>query len=288
MFRIDKGIGVVGSTTIDTIVSQHRRFTKIGGATAYAGITYSRHGLDTFVVTNIADNDRTIIDRLEQENITVLNGQTNRTTHFVNDIKKDPRRQKLFNRARSIQPRQLSAAIKRLGGLHLGPLHPDDIESKSLTALHNTDLKIFLDIQGYTRKVVNKRVSPAVSKHLPTALSAAQIIKANGTELKVILEHYQKGLAELMKSFEIEESVITLGQEGGWVETLSGEKYEYSADRIKTVIDPTGAGDVFFAAYLIYRFANIQDIPNACRYAARIAARQVEGTHISIDRLILP
>ncbi len=147
MHRIVKGIGVVGSTTIDTIVSQHRRVTKIGGATAYAGMTYSRHGLDTFVVTNIADNDRTIIDRLEQEKITVLNGKTNRTTHFVNDIKEDPRRQELFNRARSIKPRRLSAAIKRLGGLHLGPLHPDDIESKALTALHNTGFK---DISGYS------------------------------------------------------------------------------------------------------------------------------------------
>jgi sugar/nucleoside kinase (ribokinase family) len=288
MTKLNKGIGVVGSTTIDTIVSQHQSVTKIGGVTAYAGITYSRHGLDTFVVSNIANNDRTIIDRLKQENIIVLNGKTNRTTHFVNDIKKDSRRQELFNRARSIQLRQLSAVIKRVGGLHLGPLHPDDIESEALTALHNTDLKIFLDVQGYTRKVVTKRVSAAVSRHLPAALSAAHIIKANGTELKYILEHYQKGLTELMKTFEIEESVITLGQEGGWVETLSGDKFHYKADKIESVTDPTGAGDVFFAAYIISRFANNRDIPDACRYAASTAARQVEGTHISIDRLGLP
>ncbi len=288
MTKLNKGIGVVGSTTIDTIVSQHRSVTKIGGVTAYAGITYSRHGLDTFVVSNIANNDRAIIERLEQENIIVLNGKTNRTTHFVNDIKKDFRRQELFNRARSIQPRQLSAVIKRVGGLHLGPLHPDDIESEALTSLHNTDLKIFLDIQGYTRKIVTKRVSTAVSRHLPAALSAAHIIKANGTELKYILEHYQKGLAELMKSFEIEESVITLGQKGGLVVTLSGDKFHYKADKIESVTDPTGAGDVFFAAYLICRFVNSQDIPDACRYAASTAARQVEGTHISIDRLGLP
>jgi sugar/nucleoside kinase (ribokinase family) len=288
MGMIHKGIGVVGSTTIDKIVRQHRSVTKIGGATAYAGITYSRHGLNTFVVSNIADKDRSIIDRLEQENIIVLNGKTNRTTHFVNLITKDSRRQELFDRARSIKPRQLSAVVKRVDGLHLGPLHPDDIKSEALTALYNTDLKIFLDVQGYTRKVAAKRVSAAVSGHLPAALSSAQIIKANGTELNVILEHYQKGLAELMKAFEIEESVITLGQEGGWVQTLSGERYDFSADRIKTVTDPTGAGDVFFAAYLIRRFVNNQDIPDACRYAARIAACQVEGTHISIDRLVFP
>jgi len=285
---IHNGIGIVGSTTIDKIVSQQQSVSKIGGVTAYAGITYSRHGLDTLVVSNIAKNDRTIIERLEQENIIVLNGQTNRTTHFVNNIKKDFRRQKVFNRARSIQPCQLSAVIKRVGGLHLGPLHPDDIVPEAMTALPNTDLKVFLDVQGYTRKVVAKKVSAAVSRHLTAALNAAHILKANGAELKVILEYYQKGLTALMETFEIEESVITLGHKGGWVVTLNGEKFEYPADRIENVTDPTGAGDVFFAAYLTCRFLNNQDIPNACRYAARIAARQVEGTYISLDRLILP
>jgi len=285
---INNGIGIVGSTTIDKIVSQQQSVSKIGGVTAYAGITYSRHGLDTLVVSNIAKNDRTIIERLEQENIIVLNGQTNRTTHFVNNIKKDFRRQKVFNRARSIQPCQLSAVIKRVGGLHLGPLHPDDIVPEAMTALPNTDLKVFLDVQGYTRKVVAKKVSAAVSRHLTAALNAAHILKANGAELKVILEYYQKGLTALMETFEIEESVITLGHKGGWVVTLNGEKFEYPADRIENVTDPTGAGDVFFAAYLTCRFLNNQDIPNACRYAARIAARQVEGTYISLDRLILP
>ena len=287
MGMLDKGIAVVGTTTIDKIVSQRRSVNKIGGVTAYAGITYSRHGIVTLVVSNIAKNDRKIIDRLEKENIIVFNGHTNRTTHFINDIKQGVRRQRIFNRARSIQPHQLSDVIKRVGGLHLGPLHPDDIESEALTALHNTDLKIFLDVQGYTRKVATKSVSTAVSEHLPAALSAAHIIKANGTELKLILEHHQKGLAEIMKSFEIEESVITLGQEGGWVETLSGEKVDYSADRVENVTDPTGAGDVFFAAYLICRYIKNQDIPDACRYAARTAACQVEGTYISIDSLVL-
>ncbi len=285
---ISKGIGVVGSTTIDTIVGQQRSVTKIGGVTAYAGITYSRQGIDTFVVSNIAKSDRTIIDRLEQENIIVLNGRTNRTTRFSNEITQEPRRQNLFHRARSIQARQLSAVVKRVGGLHLGPLHPDDIDSEALTALPNTDLRVFLDVQGYTRKVVETRISAAVSEHLPAALSAAHIIKANGTELELILQHCQKNLSALMKSFNIEESVITRGREGGWVETPGGQKFDYSADRIESMTDPTGAGDVFFAAYLIGRFIHKQDIPDACRHAARTAARQVEGTHISIDRLVLP
>ena len=282
-----KGIGVVGSTTIDQVVDQHRSVAKVGGVTTYAAITYSRSGLNTFVVTNIANTDRTIIDKLEQENLTVFNGETSRTTQFINNIQSDFRRQKALRRARPIQLQQLSNIVGRIGGLHLGPLHPDDIEPEILTALQDTRFKIFLDVQGYTRKIVNTNVSPAVSRHLPAALSAAHIIKANGTELKLILEHFHKGLAELMRSFDIEESVITLGPEGGWVETLGGEKFNYSAGRIGAETDPTGAGDVFFAAYLIGRLADHQDIPDACRRAARTAASQVAGKHISIDRLLL-
>jgi sugar/nucleoside kinase (ribokinase family) len=288
MTKLTKGIGVVGSTTIDKIVSQNQSVTKIGGTTTYAGITYSRHELYVFIISNIAPNERIIIDRLEQNNIIVLNGETNRTTHFINDIKKDSRKQEVFNRARPIQLRQLVTVVEGIDGLHLGPLHPDDIEPEVLTALQNTDLKIFLDVQGYTRKVVNKKVLTAVSRHLSAALSAAHIIKANGTELKSILDYYQKSLAELMKDFKIEESVITLGQDGGWVEKQSGDKFHYKADKIESVTDPTGAGDVFFASYIISRFANNRNIPDACRYAAHIAARQVEGKYLTIDSLVLP
>jgi sugar/nucleoside kinase (ribokinase family) len=288
MSILSKGIAVVGSTTIDKIVSQHQHIIKIGGATAYAGITYSRHGIGTQVVSNIAPDDRKIIRRLKQENVVVLNGPTDRTTQFINDIRQHSRRQKIVYRARSIQLQQLSAAAKGAGALHLGPLHPDDIEPEALTALNTHNLKIFLDVQGYTRKVGPPQVSAAVSKHLTSALKAAHIIKANGAELNLIVDHYQENLTQIMKSFEIEESVITLGQDGGWVESMRSGKWDFSAQKVEAAVDPTGAGDVFFAAYLVSRFLNNQNIADACRYAARTAGRQVSGKHITFDVLALP
>jgi sugar/nucleoside kinase (ribokinase family) len=56
---------------------------------------------------------------------------------------------------------------------------------------------------------------------------------------------------------------------------------------IKTPVDPTGAGDVFLAAYIVSRFVNQKDIPDACIYAAKIAARQVAGKYITKDVLAL-
>ena len=88
-----------------------------------------------------------------------------------------------------------------------------------------------------------------------------------------------------MNRFKIEESVVTLGENGGFVQTQHGEIIEYTADTVNSPIDPTGAGDVFFAAYIVSRFSNQIQIPDACRYAARIAAHQIEGKYITADQL---
>ena len=88
-----------------------------------------------------------------------------------------------------------------------------------------------------------------------------------------------------MTRFKIEESVVTLGKNGGFVHTRNGETFQYAAAPVNSAFDPTGAGDVFFAAYIVSRFSDRMHIPEACRYAARIAARQVEGNYITINRL---
>lgn len=287
MNMIKKGIGVVGSTTIDKIVRENRSIFKLGGVTTYSGITYSRHGIDSYIVTNVAKQDRVVLDKLYEENIIVFNGETDHTSHFVNTIKEDMRYQELPYRARSIESRQVSEAMGRVDGLHLGPLHPHDIGLEALNLIRSSNLLIFLDVQGYTRKVINKKVCRSVSEHLSTALAVSQIIKANGTELKSILDFYQMNLANLMLRFKIDESVITLGETGGFVVKRGGEKFHYDASKIEFTVDPTGAGDVFFAAYIVSRFLDNREIPDACRYAAQIAEQQVEGKYITIDMLDL-
>ena len=288
MIKLKKGIGVVGSTTIDEIVRPDQRIKKIGGATAYAGITYRRHAVDTIIISNVAPAEHAIRERMEQENMAVFNGETDRTTHFIHHIAGDSRRLEVFNRARPILHRHLLPALTYIDGLHLSPLHPDDIEPKFFSELPHCGLKVFVDVQGYTRKVLKKDVSADVSHHLPGALKAADIIKANKSEISLVLDFFQMDLPTIMKSVGIMEAVITMGRKGGQVVSHRGEKHNYAATRIDAVADPTGAGDVFFATYLLSRFIKNQDIARACRYAADTAARQVEGKFIPDERLALP
>ena len=287
MKRLENGIGVVGSTTIDKIVAEDQSYLKLGGVTTYAGITYRRHGIPARIVSNIADQDLRKLNLLKAERIDVFTEATDRTTHFVNYIKGHRRYQRLPQQACPIEAEQIQVIIDRVDGLHLGPLHPLDIDPAALSLLRKSNMSIFLDVQGYTRMVKNKKVYPSVSHHLAEGLIAAQIIKANGSEYQSILDYYQMNLSELMIRFKIEESVVTLGENGGFVQKQSGETIKYAAKPVNSLVDPTGAGDVFFAAYIVSRFSNQMQILDACRYAARIAAQQVEGKYITISQLAL-
>jgi sugar/nucleoside kinase (ribokinase family) len=287
MSLLKKGIGVVGSTTIDKIIAEDHSFFKLGGVTTYAGITYRRHGIPVLIISNMAEQDIHVLGKLQAENISICSAKSDFSTYFVNDNRGDNRCQELLQQAGPIETGQIQAIVDKVDALHLGPLHPLDIEAIVFRTLHDSNLKIFLDVQGYTRIIKNKKVYRSVSVQLADGLAQAHIAKANGTEINAILTFFQMTLAELMHCFKIEEFVITLGEKGGFIQKQNGKVFHYDAAMIKRPADPTGAGDVFLAAYIVSRLGDKKDIADACAYAAEIAARQVEGKYITIDQLSL-
>ena len=66
-----------------------------------------------------------------------------------------------------------------------------------------------------------------------------------------------------------------------------GEVVAYKAARVGQVVDPTGAGDVFFGAYLFSRLHERQSIRESCEHAALVAAQQVQGRYITQETLQL-
>jgi sugar/nucleoside kinase (ribokinase family) len=286
---IKKGIAVIGSTAIDKIIKKdHTRYLKLGGVTTYSGITYSRHDIKTHIVTNVAAKDLPFIRRrLNKENINVHAGSTEHTTHFVNTINDDGRRQRIPLKAKPIVRDQIIKVFDLVDCLHLGPLHPMDIESDAFPAIKNSKLSIFLDAQGYVRLMKDEVVYSGVTGFLTDALMASQIVKTDELELEIILHHYKMNLSELMAKHKIEEFVVSRGPDGGFVKTIAGDQFEYRAAPIRLFDDSTGAGDVFFAAYIVGRFFKKKDVIEASSYAANLSARQVEGAHIKPDELCL-
>ena len=76
IFMFEKGVAVIGSTTIDENIAPAGRWRKVGGVTTYSGITYRRHGIATTIVSSIAPKDMHVTTALEKEKITVCSGRT--------------------------------------------------------------------------------------------------------------------------------------------------------------------------------------------------------------------
>jgi sugar/nucleoside kinase (ribokinase family) len=278
---LENGIAVIGSTTIDKIVKKKHCIFKMGGVTTYAGITYRRHNLAVRVVSNLADQDTALVEKLNQEQIMVDYGETKNTTRFVNYVEGNDHRQRLTAKAAPIKESQIAAALEFADSIHLGPLHPNDIEAGAIKILEDPRLPVFLDVQGYTRQVEDEIVSTGVSPEISEALRISQVVKANEPELQSMLDFYRMSLEDVITRFEIEEFVVTLGKKGGYVKDSRGDEIHYPAEAVQNFDDSTGAGDVFFAAYIVGRFLNKSPIPQACAYAAKLSAQQISGNFIS-------
>lgn len=273
---------ILGSTTLDENIIQGKRFKKIGGVPVYAGLTYKKLGPDPRIITNFAENDRCIPEFFNFQGISLTNGPSRHTTRFINEYHKDGHRaQQLLSAACPILPEQLLEMGNKMKHIHLGPLHPFDIDPSVYRLELDTEL-VTLDIQGLTRCIENSEVKQTVSHDIIDALKAAQIIKADNIELAMMLKYLNGTIPEIMTRFHLQEIVETRANSGGLVHTPNGT-IAYSARRKKRIIDTTGSGDVFFAAYLVTRFYNNQDIQTACEFAAGIAARHIEGNFLPLN-----
>lgn len=284
---ISRGVAVVGSTTIDRNVIGHDTHPKIGGVTTYAGLTYRRHGLPTWVMTNVAQPDVSMLRRLTREGIQVAAGPTALTTRFVNRMHGGRRRQEVSSIAAPVGFAQLSASAGQVDLIHLGPLHPRDIDAQVFDRLAASRSVIALDVQGLLRKISAGRVKADVSEHLTAALAAARIVKSDEGELHLILKTFATGVEDLMHRFAIAEWVVTSGFQGGCIHSAGQGPHRFSAEPASPVVDPTGAGDVFFAAYAVARLRDRKPAAEAARYAAARASEHVAGRYL-VDLLLVP
>ena len=270
-------VAVIGSATIDRVVQDGVSAYKRGGVVAYAGLTFAELGVKTRVLTNVAATDRAMLAVLQQRDIVVYVGESAATTCFVNYVDGDARRQELLACAAPIAAAQLGPVLAGADHVHLGPLHPRDLAEDVLTAI---DGVVSLDIQGYVRRMEGTRVYQGIAGGLYAALQCADYVKASNDELELVLADCGLTLDQLMRDCPVAEWVVTEGSHGGWIASRQGQQTKFASGTVATVADPTGAGDVFFAAYLAHRLHRGMGVATAARCAAELAARQVEGGFI--------
>lgn len=278
---------VAGSVTIDDTRVADRRYRKLGGVPTYAGLTYVREGIAAALVANVAAEDAGLLAVFATEGLQAAWGATEHTTRFVNRVEHGGRRQQLRTTARPIAYDAMSQAAAAAAWVHLGPLHPDDLHAEVYARLSAADIPVVLDLQGLVRETRRGKVLPRASHLVPSALRAAGIVKTSHRERQIVQDALGAGVDRLMERFAIDEWVSTDDARGGCIHVRGREAVPYSAQPADA-LDPTGAGDVFLAAYAAARLGRNAPVAAAGRHAAAVAARQVAGRHIPFDLLQLP
>lgn len=284
---------VVGSAAVDEQVTPDGMARlQLGGVVAYAGATFVREVLRVVAVCNLDARGGPVVRAgLQRLGVEVCAGPSSAPTRFQNQLLADGgRRQQILGIADAIGAEVVARALDGLDAphVHLGPLHGADISGEALQLVASRAGVVTLDVQGFVRRGERGAVRHAVTPHLAGALTAAHVVKADEAELDVLLRAYAVTAEQLVERFGIDEIVVTAGSAGGYVVGRNAGRIPYRAVFAGPEGDATGAGDVFFAAYVAARLYRGASWSEACEHAAAVAGRHVAGQVIRAADLELP
>jgi sugar/nucleoside kinase (ribokinase family) len=181
--------------------------------------------------------------------------------------------------AKPIAVETVRAAVPSARFVLLGALHEDDVDPAAFEVLEAAAAPVAADIQGYTRCIEGQRVRPRSSRHLARVLALSQIVKASEDELAVAQQALGASADEIAVSFDLQHLLITAGSRGGRVVRPGQATLAYPGIPTQC-LDSTGAGDVFFAAYLCQCWLSGASVQTATEHAALVAAEHVKGAFL--------
>ncbi len=267
---------VVGSITRDTIidarVDPETIVRKPGGTSFYASSAYARLGSTVSVLSRLAAADDAWVRKELPDGVTVHFQPSPVTTSFENRYEGDDRAQRVDALAAPIEVDE--ELVRSVDWIHLGPLHPADLAPDWYRI---ASVPLALDVQGVVRHVDHGRVVPRAVSDLADRLRRIRWLKAGLDEWRLVLDAWCCSEREAVERLRGVEVLRTEGRDGG--ELLSAERApsRWVPSPLVTRADPTGAGDVFFAAYLAHREGRAFDMPDAARAAAQFVSEFLLG-----------
>ncbi len=236
----------------------------LGGTAIYSALTARNLGRKVAVVTSAGSD----IEVLEGVDLLCLPSPA--TTTFRNTYRGGRRSQFLYHRASPIGVDAVPLEWRSLPIVHLGPVAQELGEEMVWLFPHSL---LCLTPQGWLRRWDEEgRVHPqrweGAEKVLPSV------------DLLIVSEEDMEGeAASLRQHLDLPRiSVVTQGAQGA---TLyhEGKRRRFPAPQARSV-DPTGAGDIFAAAFLV-RLAETGTPHIAARFANTAASLSIEGSALS-------
>jgi sugar/nucleoside kinase (ribokinase family) len=234
---------------------------RLGGTVLYAGIAAARLGRRVGIVTAFEES---LEQAPELDGLAIARVPSEYTTTFEIQTANDARVLRLRRRAAPIAYGDVPSTWRAAPIVHLAPI-ADEVDPG--LARWFSSSWIGATAQGWLRQVAaDGTIIPAAVDfgRLPTSAVAALVVSRDDLADPTDLARLTDRVACV---------VVTRGAEGCTVH-LSGEGFDVPAFPASEV-DPTGAGDVFAAAFFVY-MSETRDALASARFAACAAALSIE------------
>lgn len=261
---------VIGPVTHDLVIIGSEESHKIGGATFFQSFVFEEFYDDYLAIVNCAE-EKLIDDFPSRDKVNViLKGDTH---FFINDYPDsdnlDIRRQ-LSNFAdipilkgdlENILPEKIDAFI-------LNPLNRHDFPIETIEYLKSFDVPIFVSVQGFLR-VPDVRVNDNYTIKLNNFDMLPHILEGFSS---IFLDEAEENI--IGTDYDVDEMVITNGSRGSRI--ISGSEIKIEAIRCDNVVDTTGCGDTYMAAYISQKLLH-KPPKIAGNFASLIASKKIES-----------
>lgn len=259
----------VGHITSDRVINAHTVMDMPGGTALYFSSAVSRLELNYLLITGLAETEMRYVTTLRDMGIRVQLQPSVYTVYFENIYaeNQDHRTQNVLQKADPFTIDQVQDVNAKI--FHLGPLLADDMSLQFIQSVARRG-RISLDVQGYLRKVENRKVITADWPDKQEALQYVDILKADISELQALTgcDDVPAG-ARILAHWGVKEVVITDGSHGSLIYS-DGEFYNIPAYTPTKVVDATGCGDTYMAGYLYKRVKDI-GMQEAAEFAAAMS-----------------
>lgn len=259
----------IGHITSDKVVNAQTVMYMPGGTALYFSCAMSKLNMSYLLVTALAPADMHYVASLQNQGIPVIAYPSENTVNFENiyAANQDQRSQNVLQKADPFSIAQLETVDAEI--FHLGPLLADDIPVELISYLAGKGT-VSLDVQGYLRKVENKKVYATDWPGKKEALPFVDILKADIAELSALTdcENVHQGV-RILNDWGVKEIVITNGSMGSLI-YRDNEFYNIPAYAPPVIVDATGCGDTYMAGYL-YQRSKGAGIQQSAGFAAAMA-----------------
>jgi hypothetical protein len=266
---------LIGPACEDLIIIGDKESSKVGGASFFQSFVYEEHYDDYLAILN-ASNEGLIDEFPDKSKVKLI--LKDETHHFINEYPdKDnlDMRKQLTNFADiPILADEIKNILEEceiddgdIDAFVLTPLNSNDFPIETLKFLKTFDVPIFISLQGFLRfKDENNSMILKLSDDIKYVFDISDTIFMDEGEFDIIK----------CEKFEGSTLVITNGSKGSRIIDSNDTTIKINAVKCNNIVDATGCGDTYMAAYISARLKN-KTFKNSADFASMIASQKLEN-----------